>query len=185
MTISHDPLPDGVAPPSAGRTLVSSLDGRVVALGDDRFEFVCEGGAFALALRVVGSIGGAVTVVVSGLLAARLIPRLLVLVLLTWVAGALAALAFTMVRKRQHGRFVFDFAARTWARAGHEPCPLEGEVLLEPPMRAHDDDSEHWLLFRPKGGRILRLGRAPLRALHPVLYVFRRHGVPAPLPPRA
>lgn len=177
------------------RRLLSNPDGEVV-LDGLRLRCACEGGTFERAFRHLAALGAAVAAIVTGLFLAGAVPPLLLSVFAVWLAGAAGAVLFIRRRGPQHGRFDIDFergvVEHVRARgAGPASYALAGEARLEPGLDATDDESlPRWLVFelddrRPGAPRVLRLARAPLASLHPVLYHFRRHGLASAFPARA
>lgn len=178
--------PARLARPSGAR-LVESPEGEIVYEAPYRLHCTCEKGPLEAMVRHASLLAGAVTLVMSALAVVGAIPRVMLAISALWGLAAATGLWSARARAREHGRFVVDFERE---RVLHErdgevtARALAGRVVVTPPAPPDDDDAleaalPRWLVLELEGPgpRRLRLAKAELASLRPVLFLFRKHGI--------
>lgn len=126
----------------------------------------------------VGTFLGAVSTLVSGLVLAGVVPKILLLVSCTWGALSVAACVYALRSRRRYGRYVlrFDEGIIECQRGSRKRVVPMREIERFSTRRAPGVGSERLLLVRLRSGRELFLASAEPSRLRRVLTLLEDFG---------
>lgn len=166
-------------------TLLSNRDGTITVRDGCVLVCDCPGDSLDLAVRRVSTFAFVAAGIIAGIVAARAAPWPILLIAITWSAGAIGARVVMWRRQRLHGRTTFDFERqellREQAKAAQR-AELAEVVFVSTPLVAGEGAEEpglspRWILLHLRGGRCVRLGKGPAYALGPTLAFLKRAGI--------
>lgn len=174
--------------------LLHTRDGTVTQIGEHVLVCDCDGEWLHQSLRFISLFAYAGSVAVTLTILLGQAPRAMLAVAVVWTSFASLALLFVRKRKREHGRFVFNFEIRllehTQKHTFLARYPFDAIECVLTKINPSSESStnkeilndprtiqERWLMVFLKTGQKFRLGRGSPWALRPIINLLARQGL--------
>lgn len=162
-----------------GRPILVARESRIVYVEPFILAAEVEPGFLDLAIRRVTTIAFILATIVGGIVISGSAPKMIGFIAGAWFVPACIARIYNHRRKKQLGKVLVDFERERlerMPRTGAVEAFSLSDVVIEI-TEAEDGETPWWVVARPRGHGLIRLGMGTNDDVRRLSFVFRRYGV--------